>query len=474
MSQEKIIVWFKKDLRITDNPALHHAIKKGKIIPIYIFDESDAGDFKMGKSSIWWLHQSLKSLSENLDGKLQIFKGNSQKILEEVIKKIDATSVYWNICYEPWALARDKKIEKFLKDQNINVQIFNATLLWHPEEIVKKDGTPYKVFTPFFKNGCLKYESPREVISKPKKIDALHKKIGISIDNLNLLDKAIDKKLSKYWQPGEYYAIQHLKDFIKNGLHDYKRGRDFPSLEVTSKLSPYLQFGEISPNQIWYLSQDLGYEFATKENVQTFLKEICWREFAYNVLYFRPDMPRKNLDKKFDKVPWKYNKKDFQAWSDGMTGYPIIDAAMRELSQTGFMHNRMRMVVASFLVKNLMIHWHKGEDWFWDLLVDADLASNSFNWQWVAGSGYDAAPYFRIFNPILQAKKFDSKAEYIKKWVPEISKLPLKYIFEPYKAPTSILESAGIILGKDYPKPIVDIKKTSKSALETFKKSFKG
>jgi deoxyribodipyrimidine photo-lyase len=473
MSQEKTIVWFKKDLRITDNPALSQAIKKGKIIPIYIFDESGAGDFKMGKSSIWWLHQSLKSLSKSLEGDLQIFKGNSQKILQEVIQKTDATGVYWNICYEPWLLERDKKIEKSLKEQNVEVQTFNATLLWHPQEIVKKDGTPYKVFTPFFKNGCLKIDPPREIISKTKNMDLLNKKIGIKIDDLDLFDKKTDEKLSKYWQPGEEYAMKRLKYFIKHGLEDYKRGRDFPALEVTSRLSPHLQFGEISPNQMWYLAKDLGYELATKDNVQTFLKEICWREFAYNVLYFKPDMPRENLDKKFNKVPWGYDKKDLQAWTEGQTGYPIIDAAMRELFQTGFMHNRMRMVVASFLVKNLMIHWHKGEDWFWDLLVDADLASNSFNWQWVAGCGYDAAPYFRIFNPVLQAKKFDSKAEYIKKWVPELSKLPLKYIFEPYKAPSSILQEAGIYLGKHYPKPIIDIKKTSKLALETFKKSFK-
>ncbi len=474
MSQEKTVVWFKKDLRITDNPALNEAIKKGKIIPIYIFDESGADDFKMGKSSIWWLHQSLKSLSKSLDGHLQIFKGNSQKILQEVIKKTDATAVYWNICYEPWLLERDKKIEKSLKEQNVEVQVFNARLLWHPQEIVKKDGTPYKVFTPFFKNGCLKADAPREIISKPKNMNLFNKKIGNKLDDLDLFDKKIDEKLSKYWQPGEEYAMKRLKYFIGHGLQDYKRGRDFPALEVTSKLSPYLQFGEISPNQIWYLVQDLGHEFASRDNVQTFLKEICWREFAHNVLYFKPDMPRENLDKKFNKVPWGYNKKDLQAWTEGQTGYPIIDAAMRELSETGFMHNRMRMVVASFLVKNLMIHWHKGEDWFWDLLVDADLASNSFNWQWVAGCGYDAAPYFRIFNPVLQAKKFDSKAEYIKKWVPELSKLPLKYIFEPYKAPDSILEDAGVLLGKNYPKPIVDIKKTSKMALETFKKSFKG
>jgi deoxyribodipyrimidine photo-lyase len=473
MSQEKIIVWFRKDLRISDNPALNHAIKKGKIIPIYILDQEGSGDFKMGKSSCWWLHRSLKSLSKSLDGHLQIFKGKSEKILEKVIEETGATGVYWNICYEPWALDRDKKIEKKLIDQKIEIQIFNASLLWDPSQLVKDDGTPYKVFTPFFKNSCLKSQAPREIIAKSKNIDFVTTKMGIDIDDLDLLDKQVDERLSRHWQPGEDQAMNRLKHFIKNGLADYKIGRDFPEREVTSKLSPHLHFGEISPHQMWYLAQDVGHEYASRENIQTFLKELCWREFAYNVLYFNPTMPRKNLDAKFDEVPWGYNKKYFDAWTQGLTGYPIIDAAMRELYQTGFMHNRMRMVTASFLIKNLMIHWHKGEDWFWDYLVDADLASNSFNWQWVAGCGYDAAPYFRIFNPLLQAKKFDSKAEYIKKWVPELSKLPLKYIFEPDKTPQIILESSGVILGKNYPYPIIDVKKSAKVALEIFKKTFK-
>lgn len=473
MGKQKVIVWFRKDLRIFDNPAFSQANEIGQIIPVYILDEYGADDFKMGSSSRWWLYQSLQSLSKSLDGHLQFFKGHSLEILETIIKKTGATSVYWNRCYEPWAIARDTKIKKELLDKGIDVQSFNGTLLWEPHEVLKSDGTPYKVFTPFFKNGCLKSQAPREVIPTPRNLEIFKKNLGIDIDDLKLFDQQTDKRLSKYWQPGEKEAMSFLKKFIKHGLADYKKGRDFPEKEVTSRLSPYLHFGEISPNQMWYLVQDLGYDHASRENIQTFLTELGWREFAYNVLFFNPDLPRKNLDKKFDKVPWSYDKKHLVAWHQGQTGYPIIDAAMRELQETGLMHNRMRMVTASFLVKNLMIHWHHGEDWFWDLLVDADLASNSFNWQWVAGCGYDAAPYFRIFNPILQAKKFDLKAEYIKRFVPELAKLPLKYIFEPYKAPKVILDEAGIILGKNYPNPIVDVKISAKSALEMFKKSFK-
>lgn len=473
MSNQKTIVWFRKDLRLSDNPALTEALKNGEIIPIFILDEQGAGDFKMGQSSRWWLHKSLESLSEDLDGHLQIFQGDSLKIIRTIIDQTGATSIYWNRCYEPWAIARDTKIKKTLLDDGINAQSFNGSLLWEPHEILKSDGTPYKVFTPFFKNGCLKAQAPREIIAKPKKIEIFKRKLGKTLNDLDLFDKECDKRLGKYWQPGEKDAMHLLKKFIEYGLAEYKEGRNFPEKEVTSKLSASLHFGEISPNQMWYLVQDLGYDYANRENIQTFLTELGWREFAYNVLFFNPDMPRKNLDTKFDKVSWSYDKKLLKIWTEGQTGYPIIDAAMRELYQTGFMHNRMRMVVASFLIKNLMIHWHAGEDWFWDLLVDADVASNSFNWQWVAGCGYDAAPYFRIFNPILQAKKFDAQAEYIKKWVPELSKLPLKYIFEPYKAPIDVLDRAGIVLGTTYPKPIIDVQLSAKHALEVFKKSFK-
>ncbi|MBI2344631.1 deoxyribodipyrimidine photo-lyase [Candidatus Dependentiae bacterium] len=473
MDKQKSIVWFRKDLRVSDNPALAGAIKAGEVIPIYIFDEYGADYCKMGSHARWWLAKSLEALSESLEGGLHVFQGHSLEIIENIIKKTGATSVFWNRCYEPWIIKRDTKIKKTLLDQGINVQSFNAYLLWEPHEIVKTDGTAYKVFTPFFKNGCLKAQAPREIISKPKNINFCKMKLGISIVDLQLIDKKVDQRLSKYWQPGEKEAMKRLKYFIKHDLSDYKEGRNFPAKDVTSKLSPYLHFGEISPNQMWYLVQDLGYDYASRENIQTFLTELGWREFAYNVLFFNYDMPRKNLNKKFDKITWKYDKKLLQFWTQGQTGYPIIDAAMRELYHTGFMHNRMRMVVASFLVKNLMIHWHAGEDWFWDLLVDADLASNSFNWQWVAGCGYDATPYFRIFNPILQAKKFDSRAEYIRQWVPELAKLSVKYIFEPYNAPDHILTEAGIVLGKTYPKPMIDLAISSKCALELFKQSFK-
>lgn len=472
MKTKKIIVWFRFDLRIADNPALHAAAAQGQVIPVYILDQDDTSDFNIGESSAWWLDQSLRSLSESLNNRLQVFQGNPIKVLQKIIKQTGAYSVYWNDYYQPLSTNQDIKIKETLTQLGITVEHFNGHLLWEPTKIVKSDGTPYKVFTKFFQNGCLKAEPPRQTISKPSKLSLYPDNLGIAIDDLKLSNQATQTKLSQHWQPGEKHAMLRLKHFIHHGLADYKENRNIPSLDGTSKLSAHLHFGEISTVQIWNLIQDQGHDFANRENIKTFLTELGWREFTHNVLFFNPEMPRKNLQPKFNKISWHENQKHLTAWQEGKTGYPIIDAAMRELYHTGFMHNRMRMVTASFLIKNLLIHWHKGEDWFWNLLVDADLASNSFNWQWVAGSGYDATPYFRIFNPILQAKKFDPKAEYIKKWIPELLNLPLKYIFEPYNAPDDILKKSGVALGKTYPHPIIDLKTSSKKTLDLFKKSF--
>lgn len=465
---KKCIVWFRQDLRLKDNPALYAAHKVGTIIPIYIHDEED---FAGGQSSRWWLHHSLQSLSKDLGGALQIYTGDSLKILQNIIKKTGAQGVYWNICYEPLALKRDDHIKKILLKQGLTVEISNGSLLWQPDQVLKKDGTPYKVFTAFFKNGCLKAASPREILPKPQSIKLIQKNHGTSIQDLGLLksNRFVDQ-LDTYWIPGEQAAIKRLKEFIKHDLWGYKLGRDFPAKSSISKLSAYLHFGEISPQQIWWTIKELGYEYGSRVDVQHFLQELGWREFSYHVLFYNPDMPRKNLHKKFDSFEWRYDQKDLDAWKQGLTGYPLVDAGMRELYSTGFMHNRVRMVTASFLIKNLRIHWHEGQDWFWNLLVDADLASNSFNWQWVAGCGYDAAPYFRIFNPITQGKKFDVHGAYIRHWIPELSALPDKYLFDPSSAPDHVLQKAGIVLGKTYPRAIVDLATSRKYALAAFKK----
>jgi len=471
MQDKKIIVWFRADLRLKDNPALHHAVSQGAIIPVFIFDEQGAGDFSIGDGSKWWLHHSLAALSDSLDGKLQLYRGTTAVVLEKLIKQFDVSSVYWNRCYEPWVTERDAQISKKLLEQGIDVQTFNGSLLWEPQEILKSDGTPYKVFTAFFKRCTGISGDLRIVISKPTKIKFVPVKHATSVEDLQLLHhNPVAGRFDNYWTPGELQAHKILQKFIEYHLKNYKIGRDFPAQESVSLLSPYLHFGEISPVQIWDKIKDIGHEYASRDNVEHFLKELAWREFAYHVLYHQPTMPRKNLQHKFDHFPWRYDKDDLQAWQLGMTGYPVVDAAMRELFNTGYMHNRMRMVVASFLIKNLMINWHQGEDWFWQLLVDADLASNSFNWQWVAGSGYDAAPYFRVFNPTAQGKKFDKNGEYTRRWLPELAKLPDKYLFEPWLAPENVLREASIVLGSTYPKPMVDIAKSRTRTLGAFNK----
>lgn len=466
----KSIIWFRNDLRLHDNPALYEACKLGHIIPIYILDEENHyKDFSLGAASKIWLHHSLHSLNESLNKNLLIFKGKAKEILEKIfIDNKDIANIFWNKIYEPHLLKNDEVIQKFLENKNIAVKIFNASLLWNPKDIVKSDGLPYKIFTPFYNNGCLKQAtSPREPLPLPSINYINIKHNGISIEKLSLLPKKNwHKNLIKNWHIGEAKARNRIKEFMSVGIKNYKEYRNYPAKDNVSKLSPNLHFGEISPNQLWYAAQAAG----DNENIDQFCSELGWREFSYNLLYFNNELPQKNLQKKFDKFEWQNDKNLLAKWQIGKTGIPLVDAGMRELYQTGYMHNRIRMVVGSFLVKNLAIHWHYGAKWFWDCLFDADLANNSVNWQWVAGCGTDAAPYFRIFNPITQGQKFDPEGQYIKTFVPELRNLPLKYLFNPWEAPENVLKKADIILGKNYPFPIIDLKKSRIIALKKFDK----
>ncbi len=469
MSIEKkiIIHWFRQDLRIYDNPSLFEAAKQGSVLPIYILDDDNSGLYQMGEASRWWLHHSLKSLNKSLEGNLKVYNGDPKKILLDLSNENDIKGVFWNRCYEPWRILRDKEIKKLLRVQNIKTKSFNGSLLWEPWSTLKKDGTPYRVFTPFYRKGCLNAESPKKPLAKPKvlKVHVNHLN-GTSIDNLKLLPTiSWHKKLEPYWKIGELSARKTLEDFKGTRLNNYKNDRDYPALSGVSRLSPHLHFGEISPNQIWY---DIKIKKETND-INHFLRELGWREFSHNLIYHFPELPRNNLQNKFDKFPWLENADYLQSWQTGQTGYPLVDAGMRELWKTGYMHNRLRMVVASFLVKNLLLHWHHGERWFWNCLLDADLANNSASWQWVAGCGADAAPYFRIFNPCIQGQKFDPNGDYTKQFVPELKSLPNEYLFNPWEAPDAVLQKAGIILGKNYPKPIVDLKLSRLRALDAFK-----
>lgn len=467
MDQKNAIFWFRQDLRLSDNPALFELSKGHKILPIYIQDDEAAGEFKIGEASRWWLHNSLLSLNESLDDKLNVYSGNSLETILKIIKEHNIEAVYWNRCYEPWRIRDDSKIKATLIDMGIDCQSFNGSLLWEPWDIKKKDGEAYKVYTPFYKNGCLNAKLPRSPLDNPKDLELFKDE---KADRFNFLPNIKwYKKIENQWKIGEDAAKNRLLEFLDNGLEGYAENRNYPAKKGISKLSPHLHFGEISPNQVWYAAQTTGMINNITDGLSNFLNEIAWREFSYYLLYHFPLLPSKNFQSKFDNFPWQNDLNLLNAWKNGKTGYPIVDAGMRELWQTGFMHNRVRMVVGSFLVKNLLIHWRYGEDWFWDCLVDADLASNSSGWQWIAGCGADAAPYFRIFNPVRQAERFDPDGEYIRKFVPELKNLSDKYLASPWEAPDYILKEAGVILGKNYPNPIVSIESSRDMAMRGYK-----
>lgn len=461
-----IIVWFRQDLRLSDNPALKEATEKGTILPLYILDDENAGEWKIGGAGRVWLHHALNALNDKLDGNLVLKCGKADEVLPELIKETNAKAVYWNRCYEPWRVKRDKAIKETL---DVECKSFNASLLWEPWDISKNDGTPYRVFTPYYRKGCLKAKAPRKPYDAPHKMD-LTTTEGLSLDDLGLLPKNLDWHidLADQWDISQDGAKQQLYKFLDNGLKNYKEGRNIPSGKNFSMLSPYLHWGLISPNRVWYLAEERGVAEGVEKDLDHFHSELGWREFSYSLLYYFPDLPSENLQSKFDNFPWEENADYLKAWQNGQTGYPIVDAAMRELYATGFMHNRTRMVVGSFLVKHLLQHWRHGEDWFWDCLVDADLASNSASWQWVAGTGADAAPYFRVFNPILQGKRFDENGDYVRKWIPELAKLPNEFIHEPWEAGPLILQGADIELGVTYPKPIVDHSQARDYALASY------
>lgn len=472
MGEPHVIAWFRQDLRIHDNPALCAAAGQGTVMPIYILDDANAGHWSMGGASRAWLHHSLESLNRSLGGRLQLFRGDARQVLERLVDSHDVTAVYWNRCYEPWRIDRDRRIKQALSARGAGCHSFNASLLWEPWQVAKQDGTPYRVFTPFYQKGCQNAPVPRQPLPAPARLrlyqDALTDAISLAQMALLPDDSQWHQSLCAHWQIGETAAASRLQQFIEESLADYRHGRDFPAREATSRLSPHLHFGEISPRQMWH-----PVEHATgqggAENALHFLREIAWREFSHHLLYHFPNLPEENFNRRFDAFEWREDNEALRRWQRGQTGYPIVDAGMRELWQTGYMHNRVRMIVASFLVKNLLIHWRAGADWFWDSLFDADLANNSASWQWCAGSGADAAPYFRIFNPVLQSQKFDPGGDYLSRFCPELGALPARLRHCPWSASKAQLQQAGIRLGEDYPEPMVDLKVTRERALERYR-----
>lgn len=467
------IVWFRSDLRIKDNPALNAAAKRGNpIICIYILEKDGRC---RGGASKWWLHQSLSALEQSLapiGGTLILRSGDPEQVISDVISETSASAVYWNRRYDSDGMETDAALKTTLKACGITVDSFKANVLFEPWEIEKLSGGFYKVYTPY-KRACLARGVSRGPLAAPKAIHTLKSIKSDPLESWNLTPNSPDwsRPMAESWNPGEAGAAERLMSFLHDGgIDGYKLNRNLPAIEGTSRLSPHLAFGEISPYQIWALATSPDIEAPTQD-LETFLSEILWREFSYQLLYYNPKLANKNFQPRFNTFPWKSNTELLPNWQQGNTGYPIVDAGMRQLWQTGWMHNRVRMVVGSFLVKHLLLDWRLGEKWFWDTLVDADPASNAASWQWIAGSGADAAPYFRIFNPMMQGDKFDKAGKYIRMYVPELENMPDKYLNAPWEAPEHVLKSASVKLGVTYPKPIVDHAVARQNALAAFAKT---
>lgn len=469
---KKIIVWFRQDLRLYDNPALFNAILEGAcVIPLYILDKRSHRIVHGAQT--WWLHQSLEALQKQLlkqHCQLLLKQGDTKAILHHLINEYKIDAVFWNRCYEPLAIVEDSKIKQFLQELGIEVKSFNSALLTEPWEIKNHHDSYYKVFTHYWKNVC-----KEKIIRNPLPVSRIQHTVklnGESLGDFNLLPKPLDWSLpfQSYWKAGEKEALHKLNKFVETHLKNYANKRNYLSTQTTSHLSAHLHFGEISPVSIWHvIKQKEGEEPGFCTGAQCYLSELGWREFAYYLMYYFRDLDHKNYRDKFNQFPWENNEIFLQAWQKGKTGYPIVDAAMRELWHTGYMHNRARMIVASFLTKHLLIDWQKGAAWFLDTLVDADLAVNSMNWQWAFGSGVDAAPFFRIFNPVLQGEKFDKNGSYVRRWLPELSRLPDKLIHKPWTANRTELETAKVTLGNNYPFPLVDHAFARQRALMLFK-----
>lgn len=466
------IMWFRQDLRLADNPALNAAAESGApLIPLFILDEDV---MQPGGASRWWLHHSLAALAKSLDKKgvsLVLRKGRAEEALLALIEETGAKAVYWNRCYDPRAVARDKKLKEELRGMGVGAESFNGGLLTEPWMLRTKAGEPYKVFTPFWK--ALQQADIPAPLKAPARLQKGPKVKSDKLEAWNLLPEKPDWAggLRETWTPGEEGARKRLEHFLDNRLRDYAAKRDLPAVEATSGLSPHLHWGEIGPRQIWSAVESIFRSDATQTKPgSAFLRELAWRDFSYNLLFNWPTLETENWKDEFDRFPWAENRKGFKAWTKGETGYPIVDAGMRELWHTGYMHNRVRMIAASFLIKDLLIHWKEGAAWFWDTLVDADAANNAASWQWVAGSGADASPYFRIFNPVLQGEKFDPQGDYVRRWVPELEKLDAAYIHKPWAAPEAALKRAGIVLGSTYPRPLIDHAEARDRALAAYKK----
>lgn len=460
-----IVVIFRQDLRLHDHPALYQAVQDGMILPIFVLEDG------IGSASKYWIHKNLHSLQQSfkeIGGNLYVSGYSLPETIIRVQKELKIDAIYYHRSYHPGHLLRDEEFKHELRQTGIIVKVFEGTMLLPPMESLKENGEPYKVFTPFYKQFRLKTVPP--TVSSVK--EAIFMSIPLSITcltpNINSLQLAPTKDwttgIDATWKAGENAGIELIQTFIDEDISAYKTKRDFPFIAGTSRISPYLAIGALSIRSVYHHALKMA-----PETSEPFLRQLIWREFAYQLIIKYPELLSKPMNKNFEKFPWQNNEEHFNKWCLGETGIPLVDAGMRELWTTGYMHNRVRMHVASYLTKHLLVDYTKGMAWFWDTLIDADIASNTFGWQWASGTGADAAPYFRIFNPYLQSEKFDARAEYIRKWVPELKDLPTPFIFQPDQSPEEMLEKAGIILDETYPRPIVTHKSGRARALLAYK-----
>jgi deoxyribodipyrimidine photo-lyase len=449
------------------------------VVPVYIHDEAGDGRWRAGEASQWWLRHSLASLDASLrerGSRLVLARGDSRRELARMVRASGAGAVYWNRRYEPGALGLEGLVGADLARAGVEARCFNGALLFEPWAVANRKGGPFQVFAPYWRR-CLELgaEAPR-----PLRAGAFAKPAAwprsVPLEKLGLVPAAgrFDG-LARAWQPGEKGSAARLRRFVSGALGSYAEARDRPGVDATSMLSPWLHFGEIGPRQVWQALKAISWEsgvFPPSNSAGVFLRELGWREFAYHLLYHFPRTPESPLRPEFARFPWARDPggRNLSAWQGGLTGYPIVDAGMRQLRLTGWMHNRVRMIAASFLVKHLRLPWNEGAKWFWNTLVDADLANNTLGWQWSAGCGADAAPYFRIFSPVRQGQRFDPSGDYVGRWVPELARMPPRFIHSPWEAPEPVLRRAGVRLGDTYPHPIVDHRAAWAAALAAFRR----
>lgn len=480
-STDTALVWLRRDLRLTDQPALHAAAQRhARVLPVYLHAPEEESPWQPGAASRWWLHHSLSALAEGLaalGSPLLIRRGPSLEALRQLARETGAGAVYWTRLYEPTSIARDRTVKEALRADGLIAESFNAALLFEPWELKTGGGEPYRVFSPFWRNAEARLDSLPAPLPAPARLRPPERSpSGLSLAALELLPRIPwDEGFYQHWTPGEAGARQRLEQFAAGAIGRYKEQRDQPAVLATSGLSPHLHFGELSPRSALLAAREAARTASPGwlASAEHFVRELGWREFSHHLLFHYPATSQAPMYDKFAAFPWRQPDDyaaDLAAWQRGHTGIPIVDAGMRQLWHSGWMHNRVRMIVASLLTKNLLIPWQEGAQWFWDTLVDASLPQNSLGWQWSAGCGADAAPYFRIFNPVLQGEKFDPEGAYTRRWLPELARLPAKYLHRPWEAPSEIRRAAGIGLDSVYARPIIDLARSRDRALAAYER----